>query len=86
MRDSPRSEQFASDMRSCFLCLLRYTGSSFTLLKILWACRVPGSKGQRENQNLAMPIFCDGSNTPARAVGGRKRATAHIGGELSLLR
>ena len=45
---------------------------------------VTGSRGQRENVMFKIwprPFFCDGSNTPARAVIGRKKATAHIGGE-----
>ena len=79
MRDSPRSEQFTSDMRSCFLCLLQYAGSSFTPLKKLWACRVANVNVKTKSGNA---YFCDGSNTPARAVGGRKKAIAHIEGEL----
>ena len=73
MRDSPRSERFASDMRSC---LLLYAGIEKSM-------GVTGSKGQRENvmSKSGHAHFCDGSNTPARAVGGRKKATAHIGGE-----
>ena len=44
---------------------------------------VPGSKGQCENVMLKSghAYFCDGSNTPAHAVGGRKKASVHIGRE-----
>ena len=49
--------------------------------KLIKIMGVTGSKGQRENVKSGHAHFCDGSNTPARAVGGRKKATAHIGGE-----
>ena len=39
VRDSRRSKWFTSDMRSCFLCLLRYAGSSFRTLKKLCVWR-----------------------------------------------
>ena len=69
MRDSPRSEQFASQLLSL---------SSTVRRKLIYAVEkimgVPGSKGQRENVKIWPCLFCDGSNTPARAVG------THIGG------
>ena len=75
MRDSPRSERFASDMRSC---LLRYAGI-YAIENIMG---VAGSKGQRENvmsksghaHVLVMALI----RLRVPYIGGRKKAT---GGE-----
>ena len=50
---------------------IRYAGSSFTPLKKLWACRV--AKVNVKTSKSGHAYFCDGSNTPARAVGRQLR-------------
>ena len=81
MRDFARSERFASIMRSGVFLLPLVSAGVLEPLK-----KMGGAPGLKKVNELIMlktrhTHFCNGSNTPARAAGGRKNATTHNGGE-----
>ena len=81
MRDFARSERFASIMRSGVFPLPPVSARVLEPLK-----KMGGAPRLKKVKELIMhktrhTHFCNGSNTPARAAGGRKNATTHDGGE-----
>ena len=74
----PRSERFVSIMRSGVLLRPPVSAGVLEPLK-----KMGGTPGLKKVNELVCskrdhPHFCNGSNTPARAVGGGKNATTHI--------
>ena len=81
MRDFAKSERFASIMRSGVFPLPPVSAGVLEPLK-----KMGGAPGLKKVNELIMlktrhTQFCNGSNTPARAAGGRKNATTHNRGE-----
>ena len=81
MRDFARSERFASIMRSGVFPLPPLSAGVLEPLK-----KMGGAPGLKKVNELIMlktrhTQFCNGSNTPTRAAGGRKNSTTHNGGE-----
>ena len=77
MRDFARSERFASIMRSGVFLLPPVSARVLEPLK-----KMGGAPGLKKVNELIMlktrhTHFCNGSNTPARAAGGRKNATIY---------
>ena len=85
MRDFAGSERFASIMRSGVFLLPPVSAGVLEPLKKMG--RAPGLK--KVNKLIMLKTrhthFCNGSNTPARAAGGRKNATTHNRANRSLL-